>query len=175
MYIAKPFLTIAEVRRMTFSIKKELETQDIKNFLPQALTPKLLAYIGLKVNDLIDQVSFSDQTSEENRHIQFDSDILDIVTKIYISQHGDHDIDTSDISNIIKFQQTISQGALNYCLAVYRETVGRDSGIEYEKPNLKNILTKKPETYDCKKLFEYHKNNKCNNCSSRPNSPDRIC
>ena len=162
---------------MAFSIKKELETTDITNFLPQALTPKLLAYIGLKVNDFLDQVALSDSTSEKVHNIQFDPEILDIVTKIYISWHGDHDIDTSNISNIMKFQQTISQGALNYCLAVYRETVGRDSGIEYEKPTLKNILTKKPETYDCKKLFEYHKNNKCNSCSSRPNIPEgsRIC
>jgi len=156
---------------MVFSIKKELETTDITNFLPQALTPKFLAYIGLKVNDFLDQVALSDSTSEKVHNIQFDPEILDIVTKIYITQNGDHDIDTSNISNIIKFQKKISQGAINYCLAVYRETIGRDSDIEYEKPKLENILTKKPESYDCKKLFEYHKKNKCNSCSSSPNSP----
>ena len=162
---------------MAFSIKKELETRDIKSFLPQALTPKLLAYIGLKVNDFLDQVAFSDSTSEKNDHIKFDPDLLDIVTKIYIAKSGDHDIDTSNIGNIIKFQKKISQGTINYCLAVYRETLGRDSGIEYEKPDLSNILTKQPESYDCKKLFEYHKKNKCNSCSSSPNGPagPRIC
>jgi len=157
---------------MVFSIKKELETTDITNFLPQALTPKFLAYIGLKVNDFLDQVALSDSTSEKVHNIQFDPEILDIVTKIYIAQNGDHDIDTGNISNIIKFQKKISEGAINYCLAVYRETIGRDSGVEYEKPGLSNILTKKPESYDCKKLFEYHKKNKCNSCSSGPNSPN---
>ncbi|MBL0700846.1 MAG: hypothetical protein JJV92_08195 [Desulfosarcina sp.] len=164
---------------MAFSIKNELETTDITNFLPQALAPKLLAYIGLKVNDFLDQVALSDSTSEKIHNIQFDPEILDIVTKIYITRNGDHDIDTSNINNIIKFQKKISQGAINYCLAVYRETIGRDSGIEYEKPKLENILTKKPESYDCNKLFEYHKKNKCNSCSSSPigSSPGgpRIC
>ena len=156
---------------MSFSIKKELETTDIKNFLPQELTPKLLSYIGVKVNDFLDQVTFSDSSSENASTITFDPDILDIVTTIYVSQNGDHDIDVNNISNFIKFQKKISQGAINYCLAVYRETLGRDSGIDYENPKLENILTKKPETYDCKKLFEHHKNNKCNNCSSG----NRIC
>lgn len=151
---------------MTFSIKEELENEDIKNFLPQELTPKLLAYIGLKVNDFIDQVTFLDSSGENTKDIKFDPEILDIVTKIYINQHGDHEIDTSNVNNIIKFQEKISQGATNYYLAVYRETIGRDSGIEYEKPKLENILIKKPETYDCKKLFEYHKKNKCNSCST---------
>ncbi len=156
---------------MSFSIKKELETTDIKNFLPQELTPKLLSYIGVKVNDFLDQVTFSDSSSETASTITFDPDILDIVTTIYVSQNGDHDIDVSNISNFMKFQKKISQGAINYCLAVYRETIGRDSEIDYEKPKLENILTKKPETYDCKKLFEHHKSNKCNNCSSG----NRIC
>ncbi|MCD6185032.1 MAG: hypothetical protein J7K84_04475 [Deltaproteobacteria bacterium] len=156
---------------MSFSIKKELETTDIKNFLPQELTPKLLSYIGVKVNDFLDQVTFSDSSSENASTITFDPDILDIVTTIYVSQNGDHDIDVSNISNFMKFQKKISQGAINYCLAVYRETLGRDSGIDYENPKIENILTKKPETYDCKKLFEHHKNNKCNNCSSG----NRIC
>jgi len=156
---------------MSFSIKNELETTDIKNFLPQELTHKLLSYIGVKVNDFMDQVTFSDSSSENASTITFDPDILDIVTKIYVSQNGDHDIDVSNINNFMKFQKKISQGAINYCLAVYRETLGRDSGIDYENPKLENILTKKPETYDCKKLFEHHKKNKCNNCSSG----NRIC
>ena len=156
---------------MSFSIKKELETTDIKNFLPQKLTPKLLSYIGVQVNDFLDQATFSDSSSENASTITFDPDILDIVTAIYVSQNGDHDIDVSNISNFMKFQKKISQGAINYCLAVYRETIGRDSGIEYENPKIENILTKKPETYDCKKLFEHYKNNKCNNCSSG----NRIC
>ena len=156
---------------MSFSIKQELETTDIKNFLPQELTHKLLSYIGVKVNDFLDQVTFSDSSSENASNIRFDPEILDIVTAIYVSQNGDHDIDISNIDGFMKFQKKISNGAINYCLAVYRETIGRDSGIEYENPKLENILTKKPETYDCKKLFEYHKNNKCNSCSSGT----RIC
>lgn len=153
---------------MTFSFKKELDNSSPEAFLPQNLTHKMLAYIGLKVNDFIDQISLATSEPDNNKFIKFDSEILDIVTKIYVSQNGDHTIDTSDINNIMSFQKKLSEGASRYCLAVYRESIGRDSDIEYEKPTLENILTKNPEDYDCKALFENFKNNKCKTCSNKP-------
>lgn len=152
---------------MAFSFKNELDTYSPEAFLPQNLTHKMLAYIGLKVNDFIDQITFATSKPDDNTFIKFDSEILDIVTKIYISQNGDHSIDTSDINNIMSFQKQLSEGASKYCLAVYRESIGRDSDVKYEKPTLENILTKNPEDYDCKKLFENFKNNKCGTCSNK--------
>jgi len=153
---------------MTFSFKQELDSSAPEAFLPQNLTHKMLAYIGLKVNDFIDQISLAASEPDNNTSIKFDSEIIDIITKIYVNEHGDHTIDTSDINNIISFQKKMSEGASKYCLAVYRESIGRDSDIEYEKPTLENILTKNPEDYDCKKLFENFKKSKCGSCSNKP-------
>jgi len=150
---------------MAFSLKAELAQSDVENFLPQNLSPKLLAYIGFIVNEFIDQI-LSTAESDQNHMIRFNPELLDIVTKIYISQHGDHEVDTSDINNIILFQKNLHQGAINYCLAVFRESIGRDSGIDYQKPTLQNILTKEPEAYDCKELYKYIKQNKCSKCSN---------
>jgi hypothetical protein len=153
---------------MTFSFKKELDSSSPEDVLPQNLPHKILAYIRMKANDFIDQVALADSEPANHKTIRFDPEILDIVTKIYISQYGDHAIDTSDINNIMSFQKTLSDGATKYCLALYRESVGRDSGIEYEKPTIENILTKAPEDYDCKKLFEHIRKDKCNTCANKP-------
>lgn len=154
---------------MPLLINEELENSAIKDFLPQNLSHKMLAYIGLKVNKFIDHTSYAEADNDKDQKFKFDNDILDIVTKLYINQHGDHEIDTSDINNIILFQQKLWEGATYYSLAVYRESVGRDSGIEYEKPTLKNILTKKPQSYKCEKLYEFlkQKTNMCKNCSTK--------
>lgn len=151
---------------MTFSFKEELSNADPKEFLPQNLTPKMLAYIGIRVDDFIEQYASRESAPDkENKKIKFDPDILDIVTKIYVSQNGDHEIDLSDINNIIAYQENMAGGATYYCLAVHREALGRDSGIPYEKPTLENILTKAPDSYDCNEMIEKAKKKNCSGCS----------
>ncbi|MBW2010567.1 MAG: hypothetical protein JRG68_07065 [Deltaproteobacteria bacterium] len=145
---------------MTFSFKEELSNADAEEFLPQNLTPKMLAYIGIRVDDFIEQYA-----SKENKKIRFDPDIMDIVTQIYVSQNGDHEIDLSDINNIIAYQEDMAKGATYYCLAVHREALGRDSGIPYENPTLENILTKAPDSYECNEMIEKVKKKNCSGCS----------
>ena len=151
---------------MAFSIKNELENSAADDFLPQNLPPKLLVVIGMRVDEFLQQ--YADATADgdgTNARIKFHPDILDIVTKLYVAVHGDHDVDTGDMANILKFQESINRGAINYCMAVFRETVGRDAGIEYEKPVLSTILTKPPEAYDCHDLLEYMRKTNCQNCA----------
>jgi hypothetical protein len=151
---------------MTVSLKEEFAQADPNELLPQNLPHKWLAYIGWRVNDFLQQ--YADIESDPERtadKIRFDPDILDIVTKLYVAVHGDHEIDTSDISNILEFQRTTQKGAINYCLAVYRESLGRDSAIKFEQPNLETILTKPPEAYDCHDLMEWARKNNCKDCS----------
>lgn len=152
---------------MGFSIKEELNKADAEAFLPQNLPPKLLALIGLRVDEFLQQ--YADAEGDDHMaeaRIPIHSDILDIVTKLYVAVHGDHAVDTSDVRNILAFQEAINRGAIHYCMAVYRETVGRDAGIAYEKPELATILTKPPEAYDCHALLEYMRKNNCQNCAA---------
>ena len=152
---------------MGFSIKEELANTAAEEFLPQNLPPKLLAVIGLRVDEFLQQYAdIDDEGKMDHARIQIHPDILDIATKFYLAIHGDHEIDTSDVQNILKFQETINQGAINYCMAVLRETVGRDAGIDYEKPVLATILTKPPEAYDCHDLLEYMRKNNCQTCGA---------
>ena len=151
---------------MTVSLKEEFTQADPNELLPQNLPHKWLAYIGWKVNDFLQQ--YADIESDPDKaadKIQFDADILDIVTKLYIAVHGDHEIDTGDFNNIIEYQRTTQKGAINYCLAVYRESLGRDSDIKFEHPTLETILTKPPEAYDCHNLMEWARKNNCKDCS----------
>lgn len=150
---------------MSFSMKEEIEKADIEDFLPQNLSHKFLAYFGLKIDDFIEQFSFDNPEENKDKKIKFDPDILDVVTKIYTTLHGDHEVDTSDIQNILNLQKKLNEGAVNYSLAVYRESFGRDLNIEYEKPVLDTILTKNPNSYDCAELFKHIKEKKCANCS----------
>ena len=150
---------------MSFSMKEEIEKADIEEFLPQNLSHKFLAYLGLKIDDFIEQFSFDNPEDNNNKKIKFDPDILDVVTKIHTTLHGDYEVDTSNIQNIMQLQKTLNEGALNYSLAVYRESFGRDLNIEYEKPVLETILTKDPNSYDCAELFEHIKEKKCASCS----------
>ena len=159
IYIPNP----KEHKKMTLSIKKELETTDIKKFLPHHLNHKMLAYLSMKTGDFIDQ--FSPDDPDNNTKIRIDPCIMDIVTKIYTSLHGDHEIDISNIQNILMLQEKLNTGAIYYSLAIYRESMGRDLKIKYEKPDLDNILTKNPNSYDCRVMFDYIKQNKCSGCS----------
>ncbi len=148
---------------MILFIKKELETTNIKNFLPQNLTHKILAYLSIKTGEFIDQ--FPPDNPDDNTKVRIDPSIMDIVTKIYTSLHGDHEIDTSNIQNILMLQEKLNTGAINYSLAIYRESMGRDLNIKYEKPDLDNILTKDPNSYDCKEMFDHIKQKKCSGCT----------
>ena len=151
---------------MTLSLKAEFAQAAPKELLPQNLPHKWLAYLGMRVNDFLQQYAeIDDDPSRSAERIKFDSDILDIVTKLYVAVHSDHEIDTSDINNIIAYQKTTQKGAINYCLAVYRETLGRDSEIKFEQPVLDTILTKPPEAYDCHNLMEWARKNNCKDCS----------
>jgi len=151
---------------MDVSLKEEFAQAEPNELLPQNLPHKWLAYIGWKVNDFLQQ--YADIESDPDKaadKIRFDPDILDIVTKLYIAVHGDHAIDTSEINNILEFQRTTQKGAINYCLAVYRESLGRDSDIKFEQPTLDTILSKPPEAYDCHNLMEWARKNNCKDCS----------
>jgi len=151
---------------MNVSLKEEFAQAEPKELLPQNLPHKWLAYIGWKVNDFLQQ--YADIESDPDKaaeKIRFDPDILDIVTKLYVAVHGDHEIDTTEINNIMEFQRTTQKGAINYCLAVYRESLGRDSEIKFEQPTLDTILTKPPEAYDCHNLMEWARKNNCKDCS----------
>ena len=151
---------------MTLSLKDEFAQADPKELLPQNLPHKWLAYIGWRVNDFLQQ--YADIESDPDKSadkIRFDPDILDIVTKLYVAVNGDHEIDTSDINNILAFQRATQKGAINYSLAVYRESLGRDSDIKFEQPALDTILTKPAEAYDCHALMEWARKNNCKDCS----------
>ena len=151
---------------MTLSLKDEFAQASPQELIPQNLPPKWLAYLGWRVNDFLQQYADIDaDPAKSAAKIKFDPDILDIVTRLYIAIHGDHQIDTSDINNIIEFQRTTQKGAINYCLAVYREALGRDSNIKFEQPTLETILTKPPEAYDCHNLMEWARKNNCKDCS----------
>ena len=52
---------------MTFSFKKELDESSPEDFLPQNLTHKMLAYINLKANDFIDQITLAASESDNNK------------------------------------------------------------------------------------------------------------
>jgi hypothetical protein len=151
---------------MNLSLKDEFANANPKELLPQNLPPKWLSYLGLRVNDFLQQYAeIESSPSKFEKRIKFDPDILDIVTRLYVAVHGDHQIDTSDIHNILEFQKATQKGAINYCLAVYRESLGRDSGIKFEQPSLETILTKPPETYDCHDLMQLARKNNCKECS----------
>ena len=151
---------------MTVSLKEEFTQAEPNELLPQNLPPKWLAYLGLQVNDFLQQYADIESDSAGSAEkIRFAPDILDIVTKLYVAIHGDHEIDTSDINNIIEYQRTTQKGAINYCLAVYRETLGRDSEIKFEQPVLDTILTKPAEAYDCHDLMAWARKNNCKDCS----------
>ncbi|MBI9083520.1 MAG: hypothetical protein JEZ11_07975 [Desulfobacterales bacterium] len=151
---------------MGFSIKDELENAAAEDFLPQNLPPKLLAVIGLRVDEFLQQYAdIATEGDPATARIKFHPDILDIVTRLYVAVHGDHDVDTGDVRNILTFQEAINRGAINYCMAAFRETVGRDAGIDYEKPELSTILTKPPESYDCHDLLAYMRKTNCQNCA----------
>ncbi len=151
---------------MALSLKEEFEQASPADLMPQNLPPKWLAYLGWRVNDFLQQ--YVDIESDPDRSadkIKFDPDILDIVTQLYVAVHGDHEIDTSDINNILEYQRTTQNGAINYCLAVYRESLGRDSKIAFEQPTLETILTKPPAAYDCHDLMQWARKNNCKDCS----------
>ena len=151
---------------MTVSLKEEFAKDDPNELMPQNLPHKWLAYLGWRVNDFLQQYAdIESDPSKSGEKIKFDPDILDIVTRLYVAVHGDHQIDISDINNMIEFQQTTQKGAINYCLAVYRESLGRDSDIKFEHPTLQTILTKPPEAYDCHNLMEWARKNNCKDCS----------
>ena len=151
---------------MTVSLQDEFAQADPDELMPQNLPPKWLAYIGLQVNDFLQQYAdIESDTARSAEKIKFAPEILDIVTKLYVAVHGDHEIDTSDFNNIIEYQRTTQKGAINYCLAVYRETLGRDSEIKFEQPTLDTILTKPPEAYDCHDLMAWARKNNCKDCS----------
>ena len=151
---------------MTVSLKEEFAQADPNELMPQNLPHKWLAYLGWRVNDFLQQYAeIESNPSKSGEKIKFDPDILDIVTMLYVAVHGDHQIDLSDINNILEFQQATQKGAINYCLAVYRESLGRDSDIKFEQPTLQTILTKPPEAYDCHNLMEWARKNNCKDCS----------
>ncbi len=151
---------------MTVSLRDEFAKASPQELMPQNLPHKWLAYLGWRVNDFLQQ--YADIESDPARSggkIKFDPDILDIVTTLYVAVHGDHQIDTSDLNNIMKYQRDTQKGAINYCLAVYRESLGRDSDIKFEHPTLETILTKPPGAYDCHNLMEWARKNNCKDCS----------
>jgi len=152
---------------MGFSIKEELEKIEAPDLLPQNLPQKFLAILGLRVDEFLQQYADFDESPETaDDRIQFHPDILDIVTKIYVAVNGDHTIDTSDVQNILRFNEAINHGAIYYCMAVFRESVGRDSGIQYETPELSTILTKPPEAYDCHHLMDHIRKHNCETCGA---------
>ncbi|MCP3955735.1 MAG: hypothetical protein GY697_26500, partial [Desulfobacterales bacterium] len=104
---------------MTVSLKDEFAQADPNELLPQNLPHKWLAYLGMQVNDFLQQYAdIESDAAKSAEKIKFAPDILDIVTKLYVAVHGDHEIDTSDINNIIEYQRTTQKGAINYSLAV---------------------------------------------------------
>ena len=151
---------------MTVSLKEEFAQAEPSELMPQNLPHKWLAHIGWLVNDFSQQYAdIEADPGKSTDKIKFAPDILDIVTKLYVAVHGDHEIDTSNFNSIIEFQQATQKGAINYCLAVYRESLGRDSSIKFEQPSLDTILTKPPEAYDCHDLMEWARKNNCKDCS----------